>query len=215
MQSNLSGFWVISCLLLLSCFSRVRLCVTPGPPGSPVPGILQARTLQWVAISFSNAWKWKVKVKSLSRVRLLATPWTAACQASLSNINSQSLLRLMSIKSVMPPPTTSSTVVPFSFCLQSFPASGSFPRSQFFASGGQSIGTSASVSVLPMIIQVWFPLGLTGLIKSVEEGKIVKYMSLVKLVIWGGEINSLNRWNSQWINKPKNLNSKSTRRKHY
>ena len=48
------------------------------PPGSPVPGILQARTLEWVAISFSNAWKWKVKVRSLSRVRLLATPWTAA-----------------------------------------------------------------------------------------------------------------------------------------
>ena len=51
------------------------------PPGSPVPGILQARTLEWVAISFSNAWKWKVKVKSLSRVQLLATPWTAAHQA--------------------------------------------------------------------------------------------------------------------------------------
>ena len=50
------------------------------PPGFPVPGILQARTLEWVAISFSNAWKWKVKVKSLSRVRL-ATPWTAAYQA--------------------------------------------------------------------------------------------------------------------------------------
>ena len=51
------------------------------PPSSPVPGILQARTLEWVAISFSNAWKWKVKVKSLSRVWLLATPWTAAHQA--------------------------------------------------------------------------------------------------------------------------------------
>ena len=51
------------------------------PPGSPVPGILQARTLERVAISFSNAWKWKVKVKSLSRVRLLATPWTVAHQA--------------------------------------------------------------------------------------------------------------------------------------
>ena len=48
------------------------------PPGSPVPGILQARTLVWVAISFSNAWKWKVKVKSLSHGQLLATPWTAA-----------------------------------------------------------------------------------------------------------------------------------------
>ena len=51
------------------------------PPGSPVPGILQARTLECVAISFSNAWKWKVKVKSLSRVRLFATSWTAAHQA--------------------------------------------------------------------------------------------------------------------------------------
>ena len=51
------------------------------PPGSPVLGILQARTLEWVAISFSNTWKWKVKGKSLSRVRLLATPWTTAYQA--------------------------------------------------------------------------------------------------------------------------------------
>ena len=73
-------------LLLLSRFSRVRLCdPTDGsPPGSPFPGTLQARTLEWVAISFSNAWKWKVKVKSLSSVWLLATPWTAAHQASLS-----------------------------------------------------------------------------------------------------------------------------------
>ena len=54
------------------------------PPGSPIPGILQARTLEWVAISFSNAWKWKVKVKLLSRVRPSATPWTAAFQAPLS-----------------------------------------------------------------------------------------------------------------------------------
>ena len=51
------------------------------PPGFPVPGVLQARTLEWVAISFSNAWKWKVKVKSLSRVQLFETPWTAAHQA--------------------------------------------------------------------------------------------------------------------------------------
>ena len=51
------------------------------PPGSPVPGILQARTLEWISMSFPNAWKWKVKVKTLRRVRLLATPWTAAYQA--------------------------------------------------------------------------------------------------------------------------------------
>ena len=55
--------------------------IDSSPPGSPVPGILQARTLEWVAISFSDAWKWKVKVKSLSCVRLLATPWTTAYQA--------------------------------------------------------------------------------------------------------------------------------------
>ena len=55
--------------------------IDSSPPGSPVPGILQARTLEWVAISFSNAWKWKVKVKSLSCVQLFSTPWTAAFQA--------------------------------------------------------------------------------------------------------------------------------------
>ena len=55
--------------------------IDSSPPGSPVPGILQARTLEWVAIFFSNAWKWKVKVKSLSRIRLPVTPWTAAYQA--------------------------------------------------------------------------------------------------------------------------------------
>ena len=65
----------------------LQLCLTlcdpidSSPTGSPVPGILQARILEWVAISFSNAWKWKVKVKLLSRVRLLATPWTTAYQA--------------------------------------------------------------------------------------------------------------------------------------
>ena len=63
--------------------SYPTLCdpIDGSPPGSTVPGILQARVLEWVAISFSNAWKWKVKVKSLSRVQLLATPWTAAYQA--------------------------------------------------------------------------------------------------------------------------------------
>ena len=63
--------------------SCLTLCdpIDGSPPGSPVPGILQAKTLEWVAISFSSAWKWKVKVKSLSHVWLLATPWTAAYQA--------------------------------------------------------------------------------------------------------------------------------------
>ena len=63
--------------------SCLTLCdpIDSSPPGSPIPEILQARTLEWVALSFSNAWKWKVKVKSLSRVQLLVTPWTAAYQA--------------------------------------------------------------------------------------------------------------------------------------
>ena len=69
-------------LLLLSRFSPTLWDPIDGsPPGSPVPGILQARTMEWVAISFSNEWKWKVKVKSLSRVRLLVTTWTVAYQA--------------------------------------------------------------------------------------------------------------------------------------
>ena len=67
-------------------------------------------------------------------------------------------------------PAISSSVVPFSSCLQSFPASGSFPRSQFFTSGGQSIGVAASASVLPMNIQDWFPLGLTELISLQSKG---------------------------------------------
>ena len=73
-------------MLLLLLQSCPPLCdpIVGTPPGSPVPGMLQARTLEWVAISFSSAWKWKVKVKSLSHVQLFATPWTAAYQAPLS-----------------------------------------------------------------------------------------------------------------------------------
>ena len=72
-------YMVATAKSLQSCLT---LCdpIDSNPPGSPVPGILQARTLEWVAISFSNAWKWKLKVKSLSRVQLLVTPWTAAHQ---------------------------------------------------------------------------------------------------------------------------------------
>ena len=67
-------------------------------------------------------------------------------------------------------PTVSSSVIPFSFFLQSFPASGSFPMSQLFTSGGQSMGASASASVLPVNIQSWFPSGLTGLISLLSKG---------------------------------------------
>ena len=107
-----------------------------------------------------------VVAQSQSDVRLFATPWTAACQASLS----LTVFRVCSNLSKFAPlswwchPTISSSVIPFSSCLHSFPASGSFPISQLFASGGQSIGASASASVLPMNIQGQFPLELTGLI---------------------------------------------------
>ena len=78
--------WLKASAAAESLQSCPTLCdpIDSSPPGSPVPGILQARTLEWVAISFSNAWKRKVKVKSLSRVQPSATPWTAALQARLS-----------------------------------------------------------------------------------------------------------------------------------
>ena len=114
-------------------------------------------------------------VQLLSHVRLFATPWTAAPQASLSITNSQSLLKLTSIELVMP----SNHLILCCLLLllpQSFPASGSFPVSQFFASGGQSTGVSASTSVLPMYIQDWFPLGWTGWI-SLEFKRLPRVFS--------------------------------------
>ena len=98
LESRLPGA-AAAAKLLQSCLT---LCdPTDGsPPGSTVPGILQARTLEWIAISFSNVWKWKVKVKSLSRVRLLATPWTAAYQAPLSmGFSSQEYLSALPLPS--------------------------------------------------------------------------------------------------------------------
>ena len=113
--------------------------------------------------------RWLDSVQLLSRVWLFVTPWTAAHQASLSITNSQSLLKLMFIESWYHPTITSS-VVPFSSHLRYFLASGSFQMSQFFASDGQSIGVSASTSVLQMNIQDWFPLELTGLISLQSRG---------------------------------------------
>ena len=106
--------------------------------------------------------EFSISVQSLSHVQLFVTPWTAAHQPSLFITNSQSLPKLMSIE-LWYHPNISSSVVPFSSCFPSFPVSGSFPVSQFFTSGGQSIGVSASASGLPMDIQDWFPLGLTSL----------------------------------------------------
>ena len=96
--------------------------------------------------------------QSLIRVRLFATPWIAARQASLSVTNFRSSLKLCP-SSQWCHPAISSSGVPFSSCPKSLAASGSFPMSQLFAQGGQSIGVSASASVLPMNIQDWSPLG--------------------------------------------------------
>ena len=165
----------MSAVAAKSSQSCLILCnpIDASPPGSSVPGILQARTLEWVTISFSNAWKWKGKVKSPSRVRLLAIPWTAAYQAPpstgvsrqqywsgspvpspkicLSSVQFSHSVVFDSLQPhesqhTMPPwpsptpgvhsdshpstqwchPAISSSVVPFSSCLQSLPASESF-----------------------------------------------------------------------------------------
>ena len=106
-------------------------------------------------------------VQSLSHVQFFETPCTAARQPSLSVTNPWSLVRFMSMESVMP---SNHLILSLSSHLQSFPASGSFPMSQFFTSGGHRIWVSASASVLPMNIQDWFPLGLTDWISLQSKG---------------------------------------------
>ena len=118
---------------------------------------LSAKYLAILGIQFST-------VQSLSRVWLFATPWTAACQSSLSITNSHSLPKFMLIESVMP---SSHLILCRPLLLLPFPASESFPMSQLFASDGQSIGASASV--LPVSIQGWFPLGWSGLISLLSR----------------------------------------------
>ena len=96
-------------------------------------------------------------------------------------------------------PTISSSVAPFSSCLQSFPASGSFPVSQLFASGDQSIGASASASVLPVNIQGWFPLGLTDLISLLSEGLSRIFSSITVWNQFFGAQPSLSIWKIPFI----------------
>ena len=110
----------------------------------------------------------RISVQLTQSCPTFATPWTAARQTSLSITNPRAYSN--SCPSCQwCHPTISSSVIPFSR-LQSFPASGSFPMSRFFTSGGQSIGVSASASVLPMNIQNWFPLGWTGWISLQSKG---------------------------------------------
>ena len=130
-------------------------------------------------------------VQSLSHVRLFATPWIAACQASLSITNSQSSLRFTSIESVIP----SSHLIlcrPFSSCPQSLPASESFPMSQLFAWGGQSTEVSALASFPPKKSQGWSPSEWTGWISSQSKGlsRVFSNTTLQKHQFFGAQPSS-------------------------
>ena len=134
---------------------------------------------------------WFSSVQSLSRVQLFATPWIAAHQVSLSFIISLSSLKLMSKESVM---TSNHFIlcVPSSSDVQSFPASGSFPMSQPFTWGGQSIRVSASASVLPMNTQDWSPLEWTGWIslQSMGLSRVFSNTTVQKHQFFGTQLSS-------------------------
>ena len=125
------------------------------------------------------------------------TPWTAGHQASLS-ITTPRACSNSCPSSQWCHPTISSSVIPFSSCLQSFPASGSFLMNRFFASGGQSIGASASASVLPMNIQDWSPLGWTGWISLQSKGllRVFSNTTVQKYQFFGAQ---LSLWSNSHI----------------
>ena len=136
-----------------------------------------------------------VVIQLPSHVLLFLTPWTAAYQAPLSITISHSLLKSTSIDSVML--ANHLICPPISSCPQSFPASGSFPISWFFASGGQIAGASASALVLPKNIQGWFPLGLTGLISLQARGlsRVFSSITIGKHQFFGAQPSS---WSSSY-----------------
>ena len=151
--------------------------------------------LQQVCRDLSPYWSMKIEdsrrdvFSSIAQLlRLFATPWTAACQISLS-ITPGAYSNSCPL-SWWSHPTISSSVIPFSSCLQSFPASGSFPMCQFFESGGQSIEVSASTSVLPMNIQGWFPLGWNGWISLLSKGlsKVFSNTTVQKHQFFGAQL---------------------------
>ena len=121
-------------------------------------------------------------VQSLSRVPLFATPWTAARQASCPS-PTPGVHPNPCPSSRWCHPTSSSTVIPFSSGLQSFPASGSFQMTQVFAWSGQSTGVSASASVLPMNTQDWSPLGWTGWISLQSKGLSIVFSNSLTLSV--------------------------------
>ena len=184
------------------------------PPGSSVHGISQARILEWVAISFSRGSSYPrdwTQVSWIGDRFFLQTepPGMPILIYQFSSVPSDSL-RPCGLQHARPPcpsptprvysnscplswwchPTISSSVILFSSCLQSFPASGSFQMSQLFATGGQSIGVSASTSVLPMYIQDWFPLGWIGFISLQSKGlsRVFSNTTLQKHQFFGAQL---------------------------
>ena len=124
-------------------------------------------------------------VQSVSRVQLFVAPWTAACQAPGPS-PAPGACSISCPSSQWCHPAIASSVIPFSSCPQSFPTSRSFPVSRFFTSGGQSIGVSASTSVLLMKIQEWFPLGLNSLISLQFKGlqSLLQHHSSKASIFW-------------------------------
>ena len=148
--------------------------------------------VQWKNLWFETAYLTFSSVHfSHSAVSDSVTSWVAAHQASLSITNPRSLLKLMSIESVMPS-AISSSVVPFSSCPQSLPASECFPMSQLFAWGGQSIGVSAFASVLPMNTQDWSPFEWTGWLSLKSKGlsRVFSNTTLQKHQFFGVQLSS-------------------------
>ena len=193
------GSWEDACCSVAELCPTLCNPLDSSPSSSSVHGIFQARILEWVAISFSRGssqprdWNHVSCISCIRRWILYHwATWEAhlrRCSIQFScSVISDSLrphgLQYTRLPCLSPTPracsnscplsrwchpTISCSVVPFSH-LQSFPASGSFPMSQFFTSGGQNIGASASTSVLPMDIQDWFPLGWTGWISLQSKG---------------------------------------------
>ena len=161
--------------------------------------------LAWKQVQFNS-------LQSLCCVRLFVTPWTPACQASLSITNSRSLPKRMSIESVM----SSNHLIlclPFSSCPQSFPASESFQMSHLFASGSQSIGVSASASVLPVNTWDWSPLGWTGwmFLQSKELSRVFSNTTVQKHQFFSAHLSSqsnshIHTWPLEkpqpWLDRP-------------
>ena len=149
----LSILYMVVCIFQCDFFNSSLLHLSPLCP----------QTVLYVCISIFSS------VQLLSPVQLFATPWTAARRPPCPSPTPEACSNSCPLNWWWHP-TTSSSVVPFSSYLQSFLASGSFPMSQFFTSGGQMIGFSASASVLPMNIQDWFPLEWTGWISLQSKG---------------------------------------------